>query len=236
MKKDLYNSTDAEFQHVIKLLKEMPKEKAQENFEYNLSVRIKNKNFEPSRPEKLIFNPWKIFVPVTGAVVASLLVFFISIDDTDSAENPFQIKPQLRNELSASILGSSGTSNNLSPDMKISETDVVFKERIEQSPNDDELIPKNIITEPENNIAEKSTSDGFPFSEYNSTNLDQVLSEKRSPTKISGRAALTGSNSSFNGFFIREEVDKEYVETMKARMDSLKKELKNKRKSPKIAQ
>ncbi len=237
MKKDLYNSTDAEFQHVIKLLKEMPKEKAPENFEYNLSVRIKNKNFEPSRPEKIIFNPWKIFVPVSGAIVASLLVFFITFDDTDSTENPFQIQPQLRNELSASILFNSEIRNDLSPDTKISETDVVFKERIERTPMADELNSQNIITNPENKIAEKSASDGFPFKEYNSTNLDQVLSEKRSSTKISGRAALTGSNNSaFNGFFIREEVDKEYVEAMKARMDSLKKELKIRRKTTKIAQ
>jgi hypothetical protein len=237
MKKDLYNSTDAEFQHVIKLLKEMPNEKAPENFEYNLSVRIKNRNFEPSRPEKSAFNLWKIFVPVTGAIVASVLVVFISFDDSDSAENPFQIQPQLRNELSASILGSSGINNDLSPDTKISETDVVFKERIEKEAITDEVVSKNITFNLENKIAEKPSSEGFPFNEYNSTNLDQVLLEKRSSTKISGKAALTGSNNSaFNGFFIREEVDKEYVEAMKARMDSLKKELRIKRKTTKIAQ
>jgi len=45
MKKDLYNSTNKEFNHVIKLLKELPKEQAPDNFEYNLLTKIKNKNF-----------------------------------------------------------------------------------------------------------------------------------------------------------------------------------------------
>lgn len=237
MKKDLYNSTDAEFQHVIKLLKEMPREKAPENFQYNLSVRIKNKNFDPKRPEKSIFNPWKIFVPVTGAILASLLVFFISFDDTDSAENPFQIKPQLRNELSANIIGNSRVENNLSPDAKISETDVVFKERIKSEPITEELVAQNNTTNDVDEIRDNPIPEPFPFNEFNSTNLDQILKEKRNSTNISGRASLTGSNNSaFNGFFIREEVDKEYVEAMKARMDSLKRELKSKRKTTKIAQ
>ena len=52
MKNNLYNSSDEEFQHVIKLLKELPKETAPSNFEYNLSVRIKNKNFDLKTSEK----------------------------------------------------------------------------------------------------------------------------------------------------------------------------------------
>ncbi|MEE9432220.1 MAG: hypothetical protein V3V16_14315, partial [Melioribacteraceae bacterium] len=42
---------------------------------------------------------------------------------------------------------------------------------------------------------------------------------------IDRRASLANagsSNARFDGFFLREEVDKEYVEAMKARMDSLK--------------
>ena len=82
--------------------------------------------------------------------MASVLVIFISFDDTDSAENPFQIQPQLRNELSASILGNSGINNDLSPDTKISETDVVFKERIEKEAITDEVVSKNITFNLEN--------------------------------------------------------------------------------------
>ena len=45
-----------------------------------------------------------------------------------------------------------------------------------------------------------------------------------------GRATLVGGNNSslfFDGFYIREEVDKKYVEAMKARLDSLKREMQN---------
>ena len=69
----------------------------------------------------------------------------------------------------------------------------------------------------------------FPFDESKSTDLDAVLSQDKNNTKIDRRASLTGQNNKntfFNGFFIREEVDKEYVEALKARMDSLKNELK----------
>lgn len=237
MKKDLYNSSDVEFQHVIKLLKEMPKEKAPENFEFNLSVRIKNKNFEPIKPEKIIFSPWKIFVPVSTVALALVLLFFISYDNTDSNENPFQIQPKLRNEISSSLAGSSFIENNLSPSTKISETDVVYEEEIKSESVIEALAAQKIANNDPNKNSDNSALEEFPFNEFNSTNLDEVLSEKRNSTKISGRAALAGiNNSAFNGFFIRDEVDKEYVESMKARMDSLKRECKNKRKKTKIAQ
>ncbi len=46
MKKDHYSSKDEEYHHVIKLLNELPKERAPNNFEYNLNFKIKNKNFD----------------------------------------------------------------------------------------------------------------------------------------------------------------------------------------------
>jgi hypothetical protein len=224
MKKDLYNSKDEEYQHVIKLLREIPKESAPDNFEYNLSVKIENKIFDLNTKESSIFHPWKILMPAAGVVVASLLLFFTIFSESDSLENPFQIKPQLRNELSGNLLMSSkvfGSKN------KINENDVVLKKEI--SVVDADVLAESIV---ENKIVDAKTKENktiFPFDKSTSTNLDDLLDRKRNISKISRRAILAGrsnSHSSFNGFYIREEVDKDYVEALKARNDSLKKAMK----------
>ncbi|MCB9248979.1 MAG: hypothetical protein H6613_10775 [Ignavibacteriales bacterium] len=54
MKKNLYNSNDEKYKRVINLLNDLPKVKTDANFEYNLKVRIENKNFN-IREEKSRF-------------------------------------------------------------------------------------------------------------------------------------------------------------------------------------
>jgi len=197
------------------------------NFEYNLNFKIKNKNFDINIKEPVLFTPWKIFIPATGVIVASILLFFTIFNESDSFENPFQIKPQLRNELSNNLLNSSKTFGDFGSKNKINKNDVVLKEEIPEL--DSDVLPERVaenkkdIAETEKNIAD------FPFDESNSTNLDDLLKTKRNASKIDRRATLAGrskSPSSFNGFYIREEVDKKYVEALKAKYDSLKKAMK----------
>ena len=52
MEQKLYNSNDEQYKHVVNLLRELPKVKAENNFEYNLKVRIENKNFELKTEQK----------------------------------------------------------------------------------------------------------------------------------------------------------------------------------------
>lgn len=230
MNKNVYNSNDSEYQHVIRLLKELPKEKAPDNFEYNLSVKIKNKNFGLNTKEQRVLFPWKIFMPATGVVAAALLVFFTFFSESETFENPFQLQPKLRTELSASL--QKNTQNTLDNNNFISENDVIFKNK---NVNKDETTKspsksKSIIASVEN---EKPN---FPFN--NSTNLDEVITGD-TEGKISNKASLAGRSdlqSSFNGFFIRNEVDKAYVEALKARMDSLKKEYRNSQKKGNISE
>jgi hypothetical protein len=238
MKKDLYNSTNKEFNHVIKLLKELPKEQAPDNFEYNLLTKIKNKNFATNIPEKKTFYPWKIFIPATAGLVASLIVFTTFFNESDSLENPFQIEPKLRNEIGSTLLSSSNLISNLGNNSKISENDVVINEKLETEISEDNLKVNEKLVAEKTQINAESPSEVFTFDNYNSTNLDEVLGEKRNSPNFNRRAQLVGNNnsSSFNGFYIREEVDKKYVETMKAKMDSLKKEFRNKKINMKIAQ
>lgn len=220
MKKNVYNSNDSEYQHVIRLLKELPKEKASDNFEYNLGVKIKNKNFGLNTKEPRVLFPWKIFMPATGVAAAALLLFFTFFSESETFENPFQLQPKLRTELSASL--QKNTQNTLDNNNFISENDVIFKNKIDSDKtNKSPSKSKSIIASNEN---EKPN---FPFN--NSTNLDEAITGN-AEGKISNKASLAGRSnlqSSFNGFFIRNEVDKAYVEALKARMDSLKKEYRN---------
>ena len=216
MKNNLYNSNDDEHQHVIKLLKELPQEKAPDNFEYNLSVKIKNKNFNLNNKESKFLFPWKVLLPASGAVLTSLLLFFIVFSENESLENPFQFEPKLRTELSSNLLKSSN--KVLDEKNTISDNDVIIQKKKlknvvpQSSPKVKERLAETELQKPD-----------FPFN--NSTNLDDAVGElKRSD--ISSRASLAG-RSNFNGFYIRNEVDKKYVEALKARIDSLKNEYRN---------
>lgn len=213
MKKDHYNFNDDEYQHVIKLLNDLPKVNASENFQYNLNVKIENKQFELNTKEYHPILPWKIVVPASSAV-AMVVLFFTFFVESDNLENPFHIQPKLRNEITSNIFEANKSSDKLG-NSKISENDVILKDDIKS--NEVHSLPNSVISE-ENIIAE------FPFDASKSTDLDNIIADDESKTNISQRANLVGrsnNNSSFNGFFIREEINKEEFEALKARNDSL---------------
>ncbi|MBK8945485.1 MAG: hypothetical protein IPM32_09485 [Ignavibacteriae bacterium] len=223
MEQKFYNSNDEQYKHVINLLRELPKVKAENNFEYNLKVKIQNKNFALKTEKKYSFFPWKVLIPVgsfaTAAIVISL--FFLNTDP-ENFENPFQISPKLRTEISGSLLNS----KNLTANSEINQNDVIIKKKREIAQNSKNSNLQN--KEKENQIiTENNNSTKFPFSNYKSTNLDQALQNENKSTNIDRRATLASRNNSpfFNGFYMREEVDKKYVETLKAKLDSLKREM-----------
>ncbi|MCW8850851.1 MAG: hypothetical protein OQJ81_12795, partial [Melioribacteraceae bacterium] len=126
----------------------------------------------------------------------------------------------LRTELSGNILKS--TNKDADNKNSISENDVIVQE--DKSTFITQQTPKaNKKSVAENEVQKPN----FPFN--NSTDLDEALS-KNSPSAANSRASLAGNSkfeSVFNGFYIRNEVDKEYVEALKARIDSLKREYRN---------
>lgn len=224
MNKNLYNNKEEEHQHVIKLLSELPKEIAPDNFEYNLSVKIKNKNFGLNTKEPSDFAPWKVLAPAFGTIAASVLVFFTVFNDSDSLENPFQMQPQLRTEMAGSLQKSSELISKFGNERKINQNDVVLKEELV-----DTEVLADVVANTVNHRARinKKKAD-FPFNDANATNLDEELGKSTNSRNVSGNVSLVGGanpRSSFQGFYIRDEVDKEYVEALKARNDSLRKVL-----------
>ena len=224
MNKGLYNNNEDQHQHVIKLLGELPKENAPDNFEYNLSVKIKNKNFGLNTKEPAVFAPWKVFAPVAGVLATSVVLFFTVFSNSETLENPFQIQPQLRTEMAGSLQKSSELISNFSSENKINQNDVVLKEEIVETE-----ILADVETSNINRRARMSKKKAdFPFNDANSTNLDEELSKSGTSNNIGGKTSLVGGaqpRSAFQGFYIREEVDKKYVEALKAKNDSLRKAL-----------
>lgn len=239
MKKNFYNSKDDANKHVKNLLKELPKIQAADNFEYNLKVKIQNKNFGLNTEKEPRFNPWKIFAPATGILVASLAVFiFIFNSNPDSLDNPFQIIPKLRSEMQSSFMNSSILNHSFGDAQKVSELDVIVKENKKKEIA--KAAPKDlVIDEKRAQKLVKSKKKEFPFENYASTDLDKVLEKTGNTNGLINRARLAGQSSSnyyFDGFFIGEEVDKEYVESLKARLDSVKMEILKKKRKINIAQ
>lgn len=221
MKKNSYNSYDEKHQHVISLLKELPREKALDDFEYILRVKIENKNFDLKTEKKSFFPLWKIIVPATGTAVAAILLFVISLGEPENLENPFQIEPQPR------AVNSSTGYDNISESIKekgtgnISDKDVLITTQREKIfRKESRKVNRNDVL-----ISEPNIKPDFPFKEESSTNLDD-LRNQRNKFALRSSASLTGRSNSeyfFNGFYIREEVDKEYVDKLRAKIDSLKK-------------
>ncbi|MCB0743139.1 MAG: hypothetical protein KDC67_04485 [Ignavibacteriae bacterium] len=220
MKKNLYNSNDEKYKRVINLLNDLPKVKTDANFEYNLKVRIENKNFN-IREEKVGFSLWKIFIPA-GTVAAAFLVFSLySFNSNENFENPFKMQPQLRSEM----MGNFTSTTSKAIKGEISNNDVIIKQN-----SADEIV--SVLPKAENKLRFNSKNNNveFPFKNYKSTDIDEVLNNNNVLPSQNGRATLVGGNNSslfFDGFYIREEVDKKYVEAMKARLDSLKREMQN---------
>jgi hypothetical protein len=221
MSKNRYNFNDNEFQHVKKLLRELPKEKAADNFEYNLMVKIKNGNFEELKYEKRNFSLWKILVPVTGIVTAVFLFFFLFNVSEENSENLFQTIPQLRTEISGNLNIPVSVTKKVFGKRRITSQDVVL---IEPKETD---IPTKVITKKKI----KSKPSGYqgmaalPFKIDNSTNLDAVVhnNNRNNADRRATLAGMNSSNSRFDGFFLGEEIDRKEVEAMKARIDSIKK-------------
>jgi len=227
MDKNPYNIKDDEqYNHVINLLKELPKVKADNNFEYNLNAKIQNKNVQLNYPEKEIFPFRKFLIPAGGfAVAAIVFMLFFFNSPTNNFENPFQIIPKLRSE----AIGNLMQTRNYA-DRKISNNDVIVKKEILSKPvfENSASLAQNDIKLQNNAKSEKKSV--FPFNDQKSIDLDKLNGVSQNLPNMDSRATLTSQTpqfSPFDGFYIREEVDKKYVESLKARLDSLKREMNN---------
>lgn len=222
-----YNSNDEEkFSQLIQDLKSLPKVKAEENFEYNLMIKIQNKNFDLSTPERaFIFN--RKLVPAAVFAFSVIVLFFIVSEPGTGLENPLLSDPPVRADYSQSKVD---TIELTHPGVEVSAV-----QPMADQPEEKEIKPQQnivrVVVEPSDAVTVEEVE--LPFSDDNSVDLDSFVKgkSKTSSTITRGRIVSGGSQSSqFDGFLIREKASREVIEAHRARCDSLKKAQKSDKK------
>ncbi|MBU0474187.1 MAG: hypothetical protein KKF62_08480 [Bacteroidetes bacterium] len=177
---------DNEFSELKKLLKEIPKITAPDNFEFNLMTRIQNKNFEIKSEKKKSFFSWSL-TPAIAFAATVFVAFFVLSDGDELGDNPWQSPPQLIEN-------------------QLSELDVnqPLSNGVEQSSNTEKNNEEsNLVTHSKSSVQKQ-----FPFDAKGSFSLDEDIHTNARQNFSSGEAHLANSSnenlSSFDGFFLRE--------------------------------
>ncbi len=99
MSNNFYNEEESQFQELRAVLKELPKIKAEDNFEYNLMTRIHNKQFDSKLLKREKYSLFGFLKPAIAVGAAATLVFVITQNQTTEVENPFAAIPEVRSEV-----------------------------------------------------------------------------------------------------------------------------------------
>ncbi|MCF6268231.1 MAG: hypothetical protein L3J41_00805 [Melioribacteraceae bacterium] len=195
---------DNEFNELKKLLKDLPKVNAPDNFEFNLMTRIQNKNFEVKSEKKKSWFSWSLTPAIAFAASVFLIFFLFSGGEDESNDNPWNTLPQLMEE-------------------NIAEADnpKIDKEEVDKLSANNEITKTNT---PPNLAASNNAKKDYPFEKESSINFDEYLqSDAQKPAEVG--AQLAGSQdaktSPFDGFFLRKRKDVQKRDSIKKDNDSL---------------
>jgi len=225
MKSNIYNNDEQKFEQLIKDLKGLPKEKADENFEFNLMVKIQNKNFDLSSPERnFLFS--RRLIPAAALAFSAIVLFFIISDPGAGLENPLLSDPPARENYSQSKVD---TIELTQPQL------AAVPSQLTQQPVDKKSQPNSVVrvvVEPSDAVSMEEVEP--PFDDSKSLDLDTfVKGENQTQTSTMARGRIvSGGNqqSQFSGFLIREKASLEAIEAHRAKLDSLKKTQKDNKK------
>ena len=222
MEENFYND-ESKYGELIDLLKGLPKVDTPDNFEYNLMTKINNGNFDLNTKETNFFLG-RYFLPATGLVGIFIIIFFVLSDPTAEEINPFLQEPPVLKELSASA-----SSPKIINDVIIAQKpveSVYHKKGIvssDKAKNSKSKKALRVVVKPNDVISEEVVD--LPFDPSKSVSVDEKIAEKTSVSTTNRRSALVGGASNgfgFDGFYIRERIDRKYLEAWKAKLDSIK--------------
>jgi hypothetical protein len=191
---------------VSELLKNLEKEKAPENFEYNLMVRIQNKNFGSAVKDVKSSLLW-IFVP-SASVVAAAVVVLVFLFNGIGNETPVNQPKVIKNKSAQTYVVLNHAKNSVN-----NKADGIDMVKILKTKND-VVINKSVK---------------IPVDKRKSLPLDKFLSNGTAPAN-SNSATLVSEETTpfrFDGFFPYREV-KEKAQKPAAR-DSVKGKIKLKK-------
>jgi len=200
---------DNEFVELKKLLKEIPKVKAPDNFEFNLMTRIQNKNFEVKTEKKKSIFSWALTPAITFATTVLILVFVFA-ESEDIEENPWQTPPQLiENQISE-------TEAILQQDEKVERDSYSSAENIANNSNTSSNSSEKLIKK-------QAGRRNIQFNNLDSYSLDDDINAKSSQKRNFGATHLANASnenlSSFDGFFLREVKKEAPKDSSKTKMD-----------------
>lgn len=212
MKDNLYYDEERKFEPLIKLLKELPKVDAPDNFEYNLMVKIKNGNLEKKEPKT--FSKW-LYIFTPAAVTVSIILLFFVLTGNENGDYFFLEKPQ-------KITSSSKTSDTI----KIQEfvvNNAGIGENKEKS--NVKIEKKTYAVVVQNNDVVKKSNKSFILDDSKSLDLDKIISGEQVISENNSRVRLVSDGNNLYPFdeYLVKPNKKEDVTKLKARMDSLKK-------------
>lgn len=188
---------DNQYKELKKLLKEIPKVSAPDNFEFNLMTKIQNKNFEmKSKKKKTIFS-WALTPAIGFAASVFLILFLFTGNENLDNSNSWQIAPKL---IESSI---AETVSSIRSELNSKKAPMVKRVNKKETKN------------------ELDAQQQLPFDTRTSVSLDEGLQSDVNPNSNFGSARLAGSSNDglimFNGFFLREVKRDERKDTLKDR-------------------
>ncbi len=222
MDENLYND-ESKYREIIDLLKGLPKVDTPENFEFNLMTKINNGNFGLNTQTSGFFLS-KYLLPATGLAVTLVVLFFVFYEPDSDEANPFLKEPPVLNELSAATASSPKIVN----DVIIAQKSVpsTGKRKNPSVAENRKTVKKKalrVVVKP-NDVISKEVVE-LPIDPSKSISVDEKILEKSNRTSTNIRSELVGGTSSgfgFDGFYIREKIDRKYLQAWKAKLDSIK--------------
>ena len=196
----IYNDSETEKSKLVKDLKELPKIKAPDNFEFNLMAKIENKNFGKQKEERLQFNLFKFLAP-SAVVIAAIILFFVFLPTTNQNNNPIQ-----------------APDNKMIADNSSSLTKGITDKKSSSSAQNNSNI--TVIQQNSKQIGRS------PINNSRGIRVDDYIANENANQKDMehGNVVKSGNEpAQYDEFFVTEKPDKKTLEKIRAQFDSVKK-------------
>lgn len=217
MGKNFYNLEETEFKETIDKLKSLPKVDAPDNFEYNLMVKINNKNFELKTEKKKISFLWKI-LPAPAVVAAAVLAFFLIPEQTIENSSLLQFSPL---QVIDSAKQAELTSQSAVVDFESDKNKSSFEET-NTNTEQKNTVNNKIKVQPNDVVVKEKTA--IPFDPSKQVDIDKFINGKAVNSSPASPANLVSGGekpSNFEGFIVKNKDERDSLLKNKSKEDSL---------------
>lgn len=217
MGKNFYNLEETEFKETIDKLKSLPKVDAPDNFEYNLMVKINNKNFELKTEKKKISFLWKI-LPAPAVVAAAVLAFFLIPEQTIENSSLLQFSPL---QVIDSAKQAELTSQSAVVDFGSDKNKSSFEET-NTNTEQKNTVNNKIKVQPNDVVVKEKTA--IPFDPSKQVDIDKFINGKAVNSSPASPANLVSGGekpSNFEGFIVKNKDERDSLLKNKSKEDSL---------------